>query len=83
MSYIPRNTSRVARQNRFIEDEIVKYGELKDSRSKFQSEPVFRRKAKSPTTRAKEASEKRYTKRSNICPVCHMTKSMAGTCDCD
>jgi hypothetical protein len=81
--YAPRNTSRVSRQNRFIEDELVKYGELKDSRSKFASEPVFRRKAKSVTTRANEASERRYTRRSNICDICHTTKSMAGTCDCD
>jgi hypothetical protein len=76
MSHAGKNTRAVMYNNRYIFDEVARYGQIKDSSAKFNTPPVFRRKAASPETRAAKAQEKRYTKRSNLCPIHNMTKSL-------
>jgi hypothetical protein len=80
MTFAPRNTYSVASKNSFIEGELIKYGELKDSRSKF-AHGIFT-KPKSIETRANEAQTRRYECRSNICSTCHMTIPL-GTKECE
>jgi hypothetical protein len=81
---LPRNTVNVAYKNSAIMYELEKYGRLKDSRASDQATGGFRRKAKSDETRAKEASERRYNRRSNICGTCFQAKAVGtGECGCE
>jgi hypothetical protein len=83
MTYAPRNTMNVVHKNNYLYDELVKYGELKDSRARFAPSQGFKRKPKSDETRAKEASERRYQNRKNVCGTCFQLKSVGtGECGC-
>lgn len=78
MSGVPKATRGVIFNNPRIADEFIKYGTITPKKGA----PVFRRKPKSDATKAREASERRYTRRSNICGSCHMAKPVgSGVCD--
>jgi hypothetical protein len=76
------NTSRVVRQSTVLAAEWGKYGKLQDNTEYTRSQKGHFAKKKSDETKAKEASERRYTNRSNVCTRCHMAMPVGtGTCD--
>ena len=64
--------------NSHIAEEFYKYGRVVNKKPEG-----FFMKPKSEETKAREAADRRYLKRSNICSECHMTKAVGtGTCGC-
>jgi glyoxylate carboligase len=80
-------TQGVCRTNTFIAGEWGRNGKLSDNTGwtrEQDRQKGFRRKAKSDETKAREASEKRYVKRSRVCDQCFQLKAV-GTdrCGCE
>lgn len=76
-----RNTRTLTLKNTYIAEEWHKYGHILDNTEHTRSLKPIRRKKKSDVTRAREAQERRYTSRSNICPIHNMTRAV-GTGEC-
>jgi hypothetical protein len=63
--------------------EAAKYGELKDSRARFQPKGFFMKKASEETLVERDREYRYSTKRNNRCGVCHTTKALGtGECMC-
>lgn len=76
-----RNLFNVVYKSTHIAAEVSKLGHVANNTSHHNPSGYFM-KPKSDETRAREASEKRYMRRSNICPTCHMAKPV-GTGECE
>lgn len=77
------NTRRATHQNTWLAEEWHKHGQLLDNTEYTRSKQVYRRKPKSDVTKSREASDRRYQRRSNICTVCFQTKAVGtGVCGC-
>ena len=76
------NFRRAMFQNSYLFEEAAKHGKFLNNTEHTRSQqPIFTKK-KGIETKAREASERRYTRRSNICTKCNMTKPM-GMKECE
>lgn len=79
-------TRDVTQNNSNIAHEWYKNGRISDNTQYTRDEAAkrIRIKPKSPETRSKEAQERRYQNRKNVCSNCFELKAVgSGTCSCD
>jgi hypothetical protein len=79
---LSNQTRSVCWKNSNIGAEWGKNGKISDNTEYTRSQKGIFTKKKSDETKSKEASERRYQRRSNVCPDCNMLKAVGVEHEC-